>query len=70
MKTINVGWIGKSELGNVECEVVERWPDAEARPRTARYNKGKTSEVSWCASQERYVFVPLVNAARMEALCA
>lgn len=68
MKTINVGWIGKPELGNVECEVVEHWPDSESRPRTVRYNKGKTSEVSWCASQDRYVFVPPVNALAMEGI--
>ena len=68
METINVGWIGKHELGNVQCEVIEHWPDAEARPRTVRYNKGKTAEVSWCASQSRYVFTPPARAVEMEAI--
>lgn len=56
---INVGWVTKPELGTIECEVIDHWLDGTMRqPLTVRCNKGKAARVSWCHSQERYVFVP------------
>lgn len=64
-KTVKVGWVTKPELGTIECEVVEHWPDAQHQPRTVRWCKGRTCEISWCHSQQRYVFVPPVEAEAM-----
>ena len=60
--TVMVGWAMRPELGNLRCQVVERWanPSNEYRdPHTVKtvvWANSKPQRVSYSHSQERYVF--------------
>lgn len=61
---VNVGWVGKPELGFLSCEVVETWADAPGRTqephpvKTVRWANGKPARVVYMHGNETYVFAP------------
>jgi hypothetical protein len=63
---IMVGWVGHRELGELECEVVETKDLGglnvfdEATPTKVCWfgSGGKVDEITWLASQQRWVFTP------------
>lgn len=63
--TVMVGWINRPELGNLRCDVIERWPNPSneyREPHTVRFvswARGKLQRVSYSHSEERYVFSPV-----------
>ena len=56
--TVIVGWIGRPELDALKCDVLkrDRTNDEPHGVTIVQWAKGKPSRVSWCHSQERYVF--------------
>lgn len=58
--TILVGWVTHPELGEVRCDVIKR-DRTGGEPHSARkvqWASGAVCGVTWCHSQERYVFTP------------
>lgn len=60
-----VGWVGQPELGFLRCEVIERWPNPINEYRNphpvkaVRWANGAVARVTWCHSEERYVWLPI-----------
>ena len=60
--TVQVGWVGRYDMGTLPCEVVETWPDSAGSIRephaakSARFAKGKVNRIVWMHAEERYVW--------------
>lgn len=58
--TVRVGWLGRPEMGELDCEVIkrDRTNNEPHGVRIVQWNKGIKMEVAYCHSEQRYVFKP------------